>query len=110
MATTYQVGHFQLEGHCDPSLGNNPGTGKSTSGYVFKLPGGGLATKAVTQGLTAQSTMEAEPVSMAYARKEALYISNMLTDLRQGEIFKSELLYCDNTGALHVAGDSTYSS
>ena len=61
------------------------------------------------QGLTAQSTMEAELVAAALAMKEAVFCSNMVLELGFGESFGSVLLYIDNTSALHVAGNRTYS-
>ena len=58
------------------------------------------------QGLTAQSTMEAELVAASLAMKEAVFCSNMMKELGFGTRFDSVLvpLYIDNTSALHVAG------
>ena len=60
--------------------------------------------------LTAQSALEAELISMAHENKEAVYISNMTAELGFGRLFESVPLFGDNTGALHMAGNSTYSS
>ena len=69
----------------------------------FKV-GGGL------QGLTAQSTMEANLVAAALAMKEAVFCSNMIKELGFGTRFNSVPLYIDNTSARHVARNRTYSS
>ena len=61
------------------------------------------------QGLTAQSTMEAKLVAAALAMKEAVFFSNMMLELGFEKSFSSVPLYIDNTSALHVAGNRTYS-
>ena len=47
---------------------------------------------------------------MALASEEAVYLSNMMTELGFGKRFPSVPLFVDNTGALHITGNSTYSS
>ena len=91
-------------------LGNNPDNGKLTSGCLFMLAGGPLSFKTEMQNVTAQSTLEAELISMAHASKEAVYLSNMMAELGLGKLFESLPLFGDNTGALLTTGNSTYSS
>lgn len=62
---TYTIGCLELTGYCDASWGNNSGNGKSTSGYLFTLARGPLSFKTAIQSVTAQSTLEAEFISMA---------------------------------------------
>ena len=62
------------------------------------------------QGLTAQSTMEAELVAASLAMKEAVFCSNMMKKLGFGTRFDSVPLYIDNTSVMHVAGNQTYRS
>ena len=57
------------------------------------------------QGLTAQSTMEVELVAAALTMKESIVCSNMMLELG----FDSVPLDIDNTSALNVAGNRTYS-
>ena len=71
---------------------------------------GPLSFKTALQRVTAQSTMEAELISVALASKEAVYLSNRMAELGFGKLFHSVPLFVDNTGALHIAGNSTYSS
>ena len=54
--------------------------------------------------------MEAELISMALASKQAVYLSNVMAALGFPQLFDSVPLFFDNTGALHIAGNSTYSS
>ena len=63
-----------------------------------------------TCSLTAMSTMEAELVAPAFAMKEAVFCSNMLTELGFGKEFAQVPLYCDNTATLHALGNSSFSS
>ena len=61
------------------------------------------------QGLTAQPTMEAELVAAALTMKEeAVFCSNMMSELGFGESFGSVPLHIDNTSALYIAGNHTY--
>ena len=61
------------------------------------------------QGLTTQSTMEAELVVAALAMKEVVFCFYTMLVLGFDGSFGSVLLYIDNTSALHVAGNRTYS-
>ena len=69
---------------------------------------GPLSFKTALQRVTAQSTMEAELISVALASKEAVYLSNRMAELGFGKLFHSVPLFVDNTGALHIAGNRTY--
>ena len=75
LAITYKTECFEMTGYCDASWGNNRDNGKSTFGYLFMLAGGPLSFKPALQNVTAQSTLEAELISMAHANKEAVYVS-----------------------------------
>ena len=80
------------------------------SSYIVFLSNAPVSFKMGPQGLTAQSTMEAELVAAALAMKEAVFCSNMMKELGFGTGFDIVPLYIDNTSALHVAGNRTYSS
>ena len=62
-----------------------------------------LSFKSGLQGPTAMSTMEAD-------LKEAVFCSNMLTELGFGEEFAQVPLYCDNAATLHALGKRSFSS
>ena len=74
------------------------------------LAGGPLIFKTALQRFTAQSRMEAELISMALASEEGVNPSKKMAELGFGKLFHSVPLFVDNTGALHIAGNSTYSS
>ena len=65
--------------------------------------------KVELQGLTSQSRMmEAELVAVALTMKEeAVFCSNMMSELGFGESFGSAPLHIDSMSALHIAGNRT---
>ena len=105
----YKQGGLRLAIFSDANWDNNPNNGRSTSSYIVMLANVPIKFKVGLQGLTAQSTMEAEIVAAALAMKEAVFSSNIMLELGFNESFGSVPLYVDNTLALHVAGSRTYS-
>ena len=73
------------------------------------LANAAIIFKVGLQGLTAQSTMEAELVVAALTMKGVVFCSNIILEVGVDESFGSVPLYVDNTSALHVAGNRTYS-
>ena len=73
------------------------------------LANGPISFKVRLQSLTAQSTVEAELVVAATAMKESLFCTKMMMELGFTEGFRSVPVYIDNTSALHVAGNRTFS-
>ena len=69
-----------------------------------------ISFKSGIQSLTAMSTMEAELVASALTMKEAVFCSNMMTELGFGHQFGQVPLYIDNTATLHVLGNQAFSS
>ena len=67
-----------------------------------------IVFKVGLQGLTAQSTTEVELVAAAMTMKEAAFCSNMMA-LGFGESFGIVPLYVENTLALDIASNRTYS-
>ena len=62
-------------------------------------------------GLTAQPTMEAELVVVALTMKEeAVFCSNMMSELGFGESFGSVPLHIDSTSTLRIADNRIYIS
>ena len=107
---TYKRGGFKLAVFSDSNWANNPNNGKSTSYYLSMLCDAPIGFKSGLQGLTAMSTMEVELVATALAMKEAVFCSNMLTELELGKDFAKVPLYCDNTATLHALGNRSFSS
>ena len=94
---TYKKGGFTLTAFSDANWGNNPDTGKSMSSYIMMMSNGPVSFKEGLQGITAQSTLEAELVAAALAMKEAVFCANMMQELGFGEKFKCVPLHIDNT-------------
>ena len=69
-----------------------------------------VSFKSGAQSLTAMSTMEAELVASALVMKEAVFCSNMMTELTFGKAFGHVPLHIDNTTTLHVFGNRAFSS
>lgn len=107
---TYKKGGFKLATFTDSNWANNPDNGKSTSSYLAMLANAPMSFRSGLQGLTAMSTMEAELVASALAMKEAVFCSNMLTELGFGKQFAQLPVYCDNTATLHALGNRSFSS
>ena len=107
---TYKQGGFNLAAFSDANGGNNPDNGKSTSSYIIMLANGPISFKVGLQGLTVQSTMEAELVAAALTTKEGVFCKSMMQELGFKDGFDSVPLFIDNTSALHVTGNCTYSS
>ena len=109
-AITYNQGGFKITAFSDANWGNNPDNGKSTSSYLAFLSDGTVSFKVGLQGLTAQSTMEAELMAVALTMKEAaVFCSSMTKELGFGTRFNNVSVYIDITSTLHVAGNQTYS-
>ena len=84
----YKKGGFKLTAFSDSNWGNNPDKGKSTSCYIMMLSRAPVSFKSGVQSLTATSTMEAVLVASALAMKQAVFCSNMLTELGFGKEFE----------------------
>ena len=106
---TYRRGGFKLTTCTDANWGGSPDNGKSTSSYIVMLANSPISFKVGLQSLTAQSTMEAELVAAATAVKDPFFCRNMMMGLDFTEEFRSVTAYIDNTSALHVAGNRTFS-
>ena len=78
------------------------------SSYIVTVANASIIFKVELQGLTAQSTMEAELVAATLTTKEeAVFCSKMMSELGFGESFGSVSLHIDNTSALYIAGNHT---
>ena len=79
-----------------------------TPSYIVTLSNAPIIFKVGLQGLTAQSTMEAEFAVAALIIKEgAAFFPNMMLELDFDKSFDSVPLHIDNTSALHIADNRT---
>ena len=93
----------------DANWGNSPDNTRSTPLYIVTLTNAPIIFNVGPQELAAQSTMEAELTVAAPTMKGLVFFSNMMLKLGFAESFDSVPLHIDNTSALHVAGNRTYS-
>ena len=107
---TYKRGGFKHAVFSDSNRANNPDNGKSTSCYLSMPCDAAIGFKSGLQGLTAMPTIEEELVASALAMKEAVFCSNMLTELEFGKDFAKVPLYCDNTATLQAPRNRSFSS
>lgn len=105
----FKRGQFRIAAFADASFGANPDNRKSTTGYLFFLGGGLISFGTKTQSLTAQSTVESELQAISYGAREAVYLSNLLLELKFDN-FKLISINSDSSGALSLAANSMFSS
>ena len=55
---------------------------KSASGYIFQLSGAAISWRSEKQACVALSTAEAEYIALASAAQEAVWVRQLLADLR----------------------------
>lgn len=73
------------------------------------LAGELLRFKTDFPNVTALPILEEELVLRAHTSKEVVNLSNTMAELAFGKCFESVTLIGDNNGALHTAGNNTYS-
>ena len=75
---------------------------KSTSGYIFQLSGAAISWRSKKQAYVALSTAEAEYIALASAAQEAVWVQQLLTDLRSNPE-EATRIYEDNQSAICLA-------
>ena len=81
--------------------------GKSTTGYVFLEADGTITWHSRKQGVTAQSSTEAEYIALWESGKEASWLRNLHRKLGFPQ-WSPTMLMCDNTGAVAIAKNPTF--
>ncbi|KAH9090716.1 hypothetical protein LEN26_018851 [Aphanomyces euteiches] len=89
-----------LAGYCDADLGSAADR-KSQTGYIFLLGDNPVSWRSVKQTLVAASTVEAEYIALNSAVSEALYLQQLLHQLKVPT--KLVTLFEDNMGVIHLA-------
>src|SRR5258708_8822271 len=80
---------------------------KSTSSYVIIAAGSAITWKSGKQGLTAQSTTEAEYIALWEGGQEASWLRNLYQELGYPQCTPTTI-YCDNTSAVAIAKNPLY--
>lgn len=78
---------------------------KSTSGYVFMLAGGPISHSSKQQPIVALSSAEAKYSALTEAGKEAIWLSNLLTEFGLQESNTPINLCGDNQGAIALTAN-----
>lgn len=81
-------------------------TRRSVTGYVFILANGAISWRSSQQRTVALSSTEAEYMALSSAATEAIWISQLLTEL--GLKYGKIPIKCDNTSAISLAKSSGY--
>jgi hypothetical protein len=91
-----------LIGYCDASWGGDPKDRRSVTGYLFMLHHGVVSWHASRQRSVALSSAEAEYMAVSDACKEAVWLRNLLVELRwphEGPVVIRE----DNQAAIQMS-------
>ena len=105
---------YKITAYADADFAGHAGDSKSTSGYILMM-GGPITWSSRRQRLTALSTTKAEIYALADAAKEAVWIGNLLKDMRLMLNDNSIVIMEDNaacyalvTGTKALTGRSTW--
>ena len=79
----------------------------SMTGYLIKAADAVITWKSGKQGVTTQSTTEAEFIALWEGRQEAQWLRNLYQELGYAQE-KPTTIYCDNTSAVAIAKNPTY--
>ena len=96
-----------LTGFVDADWAGDSSSGKSTTGYLFKLAGGVVAYASRLQKSVARSTMEAEYMALFEATQMAVLLRNLLEHMKQPQPEPTSL-YEDNAACLILANTPGY--
>jgi transposase InsO family protein len=89
-------------GYTDSDYATDLSTRRSVSGSIFMLAGGPISWSSKLQPSVSQSSTEAEYVASAEAAKEAIWLRQLMCDLKQ-DISEPTTLFIDNRGAQMLA-------
>lgn len=96
-------------GYCDASYATDIDDPWSVTGYTFILAGCAISWNSKRQSTYAQSSTEAEYLSLLSTTQEAMWVRNICLEL---SIIDSRpiTLYCDNEGAIGLGKNAQFSS
>ena len=94
-------------GYSDANWAGDLDDRKSTSGYVFQISNAAICWRSKKQSCVALSTAEAEYMALASATQEAIWLQQLLTDLKS-KPNGSMLIFEDNQAAICMAKNAQY--
>ena len=86
-------------GFSDADWGGDVNDHKSTSGYLFQIGDTAVTWKSKKQTCVALSTAEAEYIALAGASQEAVWMRQLLTDLKDPPV-KPTVIFEDNQSSI----------
>ncbi|GKD22444.1 retrovirus-related pol polyprotein from transposon RE1, partial [Tanacetum coccineum] len=92
----------KLERYADSDWAGSIDDSKSTSGYIFTLGSGVFCWNSKKQSVAAQSSAEAEYISVAGAVNHAIWIRKLLSDLDLTQEGPT-VIFCDNKSVIAIA-------
>lgn len=98
---------MDILGYTDSDWASDLDKRRSCTGYVFKLSDGAISWMSKRQPTVALSTTEAEYMAMSAATQEAIWLRQLYAELNHGTL-KPLKLFCDNQGAIKMAGIDCY--
>ncbi|SGZ16603.1 BQ5605_C020g09041 [Microbotryum silenes-dioicae] len=96
-------------GYSDANWGACVDTSISTMGFVFYLAGSAVSWSSKRQTRVADSTTDAEYLALSHAGKEAIYLTQLLSELHVRPI-EAAHIFTDNEAAAAVAHDPVRTS
>ena len=102
----YRSTSEKLLGYSDADWANDIDNRYSTTDNVFIMSGGAISWLSQKQSTVALSTAEAEYIALGSATQEAIWLNQLLTDLRIDTKGSIEILE-DNQSAIAMAKNST---
>lgn len=103
-----QLNEQSLHGYADATWADDRNDRKSNSGRIFYLNGGTISWTCHKQSIVAQSSCEAEFISMAEAANEAKWLRQLLEEMHI-KIDTATIMYEDNQGCIELLRDSKFS-
>ena len=102
---TFQGTLESLTGYTDSDWAGDRDTRRSTSGFIFHLGSGPISWQSKRQPIVALSTCEAEYIGQTQAAKEAIWLRNLLRELKPDDkdTAKAVIIFGDNQGAIALA-------
>ncbi len=100
--------HVNLIGYSDSDYASNLEDRRSTSGYLFKYGNCLILWNSSKQKIVALSSTESEYIALTNAAKEAIWIKQMLIELKR--FSKTPIFYCDNKSSISLTKNPEFHS